>query len=159
MRLFLSAATLRRARILLLKATHLPLVGLIMAYESHGTYGSRHMSQLPPMASTSTRDEVRPSSLFSQSIMNTEGQAPARLASGTGRERPPPSGDQTVRPSETRGPKIIHEHGHGEQQAQQLEPGAQPGRTEVADLVQEMGRLRAQVERLATALAAQPPVR
>lgn len=152
MRLFLSAATLRRARILLLKATHLPLVGLIMAYESHGRYGSRQMSQPPPTASTSSRDEVRPAS-FNQSITviaERQPQPAARLAS-TGRERPPPRDDQARRPSETREPAqpgSVYDEQH-----QQLEPG----RFDVADLIQEMARLRTQVDRLATTLAAQPP--
>ena len=52
LRLILPAPTLRRFRILILKATHAPFVALIFAYESSRLFSS-HRSHFPP-ASTSS---------------------------------------------------------------------------------------------------------
>lgn len=48
MRLFLSAGSLRRVRIVLLRATHLPFVTLIWVYESFRRKLHRRNSQRPP---------------------------------------------------------------------------------------------------------------
>lgn len=50
MRLFLSAGTVRRVRIVLLRATHLPFVALIWAYESKWRQSKRQNSLLPPIS-------------------------------------------------------------------------------------------------------------
>ncbi|KAF4762891.1 hypothetical protein HAV15_001508 [Penicillium sp. str.  len=47
---FLSAGTVRRVRIVLLRATHLPFVALIWAYESKWRDSKRQNSLLPPMS-------------------------------------------------------------------------------------------------------------
>lgn len=48
MRLFLSAGAVRRVRIVLLRATHLPFVAFIWAYESTRRTIHRRNSQFPP---------------------------------------------------------------------------------------------------------------
>ncbi|EPS33018.1 hypothetical protein POX_d04832 [Penicillium oxalicum] len=53
MRLFLSAGTVRRVRIMLLRATHLPFVAMIWAYE----HSRRHLhrptgTSLPPLSAS-----------------------------------------------------------------------------------------------------------
>ena len=48
LRLLLSSETLRSARIILLKSTHLPFVGLIWAYENSRRFVSKRMRLPPP---------------------------------------------------------------------------------------------------------------
>ncbi|OJJ45002.1 hypothetical protein ASPZODRAFT_134433 [Penicilliopsis zonata CBS 506.65] len=131
MRLFLSAGTVRRVRIVLLKATHLPFVALIVAYEAGRRYVSRRNTVLPSMSTlpgdTRQASTIQPdlSSRYSLRLPASGGAHPQTPAPGTGR-----TGHSPSRPSGARG------------------PGA--GR---ANLTDEMEQLRAQVERLATAIA------
>lgn len=50
MRLFLSAGSVRRVRIMLLRATHLPFVMMILAYESTRRHLHRPTIRLPPVS-------------------------------------------------------------------------------------------------------------
>lgn len=50
MRLFLSAGSVRRVRIMLLRATHLPFVMMIWAYESSRRQLHRPTTRLPPVS-------------------------------------------------------------------------------------------------------------
>jgi hypothetical protein len=48
MRLFLSAPTLRRLRIIALKITHLPFIAIILAYEASNSEWFCRSTQTPP---------------------------------------------------------------------------------------------------------------
>lgn len=112
MRLFLSAETVRRVRIVLLRATHLPFVMLIWAYES----SRKHLRQ-------TRAPERKPRAsrcLDPQHHAVIETSRPDR-----GNERP-------------------------------MDPGlARSGQAQVTEMIDAVERLRAQVERVSTTLAAQ----
>lgn len=112
MRLFLSAESVRRVRIILLRATHLPFAALIWLYELSRHQPSRRKSQLPPIATN----------------LSTH-HGPPR----TGIRRP-----DTGQHPEARGPS----------------PGQPGGRIEIVDVIDEVERLRTQVERVAARTAA-----
>ncbi|KAJ5965172.1 uncharacterized protein N7479_005048 [Penicillium vulpinum] len=117
MRLFLSAGTVRRVRIILLRATHLPFVALIWAYESKWRHSSQG-TQLPPI-STSQCTSANPTEFRSQdphapSVIETNRLGPGKT-----------SVDQ--------------------QDARELDMG-QVGQVQFADLIDTIERLRAQVE-------------
>ncbi|KAJ6129233.1 hypothetical protein N7512_002013 [Penicillium capsulatum] len=109
MRLFLSAETVRRVRIVLLRATHLPFVMLIWAYEASRR---RLRVRAPERKSGFSRCQDPQHSTL-------------ELTSEPGNERP-------------------------------VEPGlARSGQAQVADMIDAVDRLRAQVERVATNFATQ----
>lgn len=123
MRLFLSAESVRRVRIVLLRATHLPFVTLIWAYESSRCRGSRRSSASPLMTIQSNSRSSSSSSGLGMRYYQATAEGPSQ-----GRTRLTNAG-QT---SDSRGSGFEH------------------GRPEMID---EVERLRAQVERLAAAMA------
>ncbi|KAB8232427.1 uncharacterized protein BDW43DRAFT_109104 [Aspergillus alliaceus] len=128
LRLFLPAEHIRRVRIVLLKATHLPFVALIWAYESSRRYVSRRDSQFPPTGTT--RGSSRPVS----SIQTGLGLSTTDIRSlGSGRTRKQPNP----------GP---YPGAHGRN------PG-QAGSVDLAEMIDEVERLRTQVERVAATMA------
>ncbi|KAE8347988.1 hypothetical protein BDV28DRAFT_154022 [Aspergillus coremiiformis] len=128
LRLFLPAGHIRRVRIVLLKATHLPFVAFIWAYESSRRYILRRNTQLPPTATA--RGSSRPVS----SIQTGFGFSTTDLRSlGSGRARKQP------RPGHYLG-------------ARGRDPG-QAGSVELADMIDEVERLRTQVERVAATVS------
>lgn len=133
MRLFLSAETVRRVRIVLLRATHLPFVMLIWAYESSQGQRRRPTTQLPPLATA-------------------RGHGPSALEPHVNRCQDPhhPSVVEVYRP----GPGI--ERTSVEQQDLDLgESGSTERGTQLADVIDAVERLREQVARVTTTLAAQ----
>lgn len=123
MRLFLSAESVRRVRIVLLRATHLPFVALIWAYESSRCRGSRRSSASPLMTTQSSSRSSSSSSGLGMRYYQATAEGPSQ-----GRTRLTNVG-QTP---DSRGPGFEH------------------GRPEMID---EVERLRAQVERLAAVMA------
>ncbi|KAJ6048113.1 uncharacterized protein N7446_010967 [Penicillium canescens] len=124
MRIFLSAGTVRRVRIVLLRATHLPFVALIWAYESKWRHPRRHNSRLPPMSARAYRTSANEATLSrcqdphhpSVSIVGTS------LGPGKGRRV--------------------------DQQAAR-ESGMERRQTPFTDLIDTIERLRAQVDAIA----------
>ncbi|PYH99409.1 hypothetical protein BO71DRAFT_224061 [Aspergillus ellipticus CBS 707.79] len=137
MRLFLPAEHIRRVRIILLRATHLPFVALIWAYESSRRYVSRRNSQFPPTATTG--GSSRPTSSIQMGFPFSTHHAPPHasafdrrsLGSSRLRERSNPA-----QHPEARGPS-----------------SGQAGRADIADVIDEVERLRTQVERVAATMA------
>lgn len=134
LRLFLSAETVRRVRIVLLRATHLPFVMLIWTYESSQRQRRRPTAQLPPLSTA-------------------RGHGPSALGPSVNRCQDPhhPSVVEVYRP----GPEFERtpvEH-------QDLDLGesgtAKRGQTQLADVIDAVEKLREQVERVTTTLAAQ----
>ncbi|RAL17031.1 uncharacterized protein BO97DRAFT_360663 [Aspergillus homomorphus CBS 101889] len=126
LRLFLSAEHIRRVRIMLLRATHLPFVALIWAYESSRRYVSRRSSQFPPTATTGGGS--RPTSSFQAGFPLSTHHAPLQTSAFEGRP---------FRPKKSK---------------ERLFPGqARP--IDLPDMADEVERLRAQVERVATTVA------
>ncbi|KAL4946795.1 hypothetical protein BDV06DRAFT_181566 [Aspergillus oleicola] len=124
MRLFLPAEDIRRVRIVLLRATHLPCVALLWAYESSRRFFSRKNSiTASRMASTRLS---RPTSM----MQARAGHRPVALASGI---------DSHSRPSLRS--RRFTEHGQH-----------RPGQADLADMLEEMERLRVQVERVSAAV-------
>ncbi|KAJ5638200.1 hypothetical protein N7490_008079 [Penicillium lividum] len=131
LRLFLSAETVRRVRIVLLRATHLPYVMMIWIYES-----SRRNSEKPSSRSIAGR----PPSTSTSDLSISRFQAP-------------------MHPSvvEVNRIRLGHEQlGADLQNASEFHP-ARPGQTQtqLADVMDAVERLRVQVERVSMALAAQ----
>ncbi|KAL4957287.1 hypothetical protein BDW69DRAFT_156589 [Aspergillus filifer] len=124
MRLFLPAEDIRRVRIVLLRATHLPCVALLWAYESSRRLLSRKNS-IAASRSGSTRLS-RPASM----MQARAGHHPVALASGI---------DSHSRP--TLRARRFTEHG-----------SQRPGQEDLADMLEEMERLRVQVERVSAAV-------
>ncbi|PYI32615.1 hypothetical protein BP00DRAFT_435209 [Aspergillus indologenus CBS 114.80] len=133
MRLFLSAEHIRRVRIVLLRATHLPFVALIWAYESSRRYVSRRNSQFPPTATTG--GSSRPTSSFQAGFPLSTHHAPLQSSASEG---------QFSRPTRSK------ERSHSEIRGSF--PG-QAGPVDIPDMVDEIERLRVQVERVATTVA------
>lgn len=123
MRLFLSAGTVRRVRIVLLRATHLPFVALIWAYESKWRHLKRTTIQLPPMSArgqgTSEPTESRCRDPHHPSVVETNRLGPGKA----------PSVDQ--------------------QAVRELEMGQVGQVPQLADLIDTIERLRTQVEAIA----------
>ncbi|KAL4960826.1 uncharacterized protein BDV14DRAFT_192684 [Aspergillus stella-maris] len=124
MRLFLPAEDIRRVRIVLLRATHLPCVALLWAYESSRRLLSRK-NTIAASRSGSTRLS-RPASM----MQARAGHHPVALASGI---------DSHSRP--TLRARRFTEHG-----------SQRPGQEDLADTLEEMERLRVQVERVSAAV-------
>ncbi|KAL4813426.1 hypothetical protein BDW67DRAFT_168226 [Aspergillus spinulosporus] len=126
MRLFLPAAEIRRVRIILLRATHLPCVALLWAYESSRRFLSRRDSlasarMTPKRLGRPTSTIQTRSGPYSHHVM--------ALTSGLD--------------FHSRASLRTRRHSHHEQR---------PGQKEVADMLDEMERLRAQMGRVAAAL-------
>lgn len=118
MRLFLSAGAVRRVRIILLRATHLPFVALIWIYESKWRNLKRQNTQRPPASARGATSANETSSGWQDphhpSVVETN--------LGSGKER------------------IV------DQQAAR-EPH-EVGQVQLTDLIDTVERLRAQVEAL-----------
>ncbi|KAL5359921.1 hypothetical protein BJX96DRAFT_149367 [Aspergillus floccosus] len=138
MRLFLSAEHIRRVRIVLLRATHLPFVALIWTYESSRQYVSRRGSYLPPTASArGSRLSLEPTQLgYSFSTHRAPLQTSATQVDALGS-------------AESRKLANLNQQ---EREARGLSPG-QTDRVDMADMIDEVERLRAQVERVAATMA------
>ncbi|OGM49307.1 hypothetical protein ABOM_004102 [Aspergillus bombycis] len=128
LRLFLPAEHIRRVRIVLLRATHLPFVALIWAYESSRHYVSRRNSQWPPIATA--RGSSRPVSSIQTGLAFSTADARS-LSSGRARKQPNPEQYIGVRGRDA-GPA---------------------GSVDLADMIDEVERLRTQVERVAATVA------
>ncbi|PYI11813.1 hypothetical protein BO78DRAFT_303036 [Aspergillus sclerotiicarbonarius CBS 121057] len=138
MRLFLPAEHIRRVRIVLLRATHLPFVALIWAYESSRRYVSRRNSQFPPTATTATGSS-RPTSSIQMGFPLSTHHAPLHASALDGRSL------GSSRPRERSNP--------GQQPEARGPSSGQPGRGNTADMIDEVERLRTQVERVAARMA------
>ncbi|KAE8417815.1 hypothetical protein BDV36DRAFT_283428 [Aspergillus pseudocaelatus] len=128
LRLFLPAEHIRRVRIVLLRATHLPFVALIWAYESGRRFVSRRNSQWPPTATA--RGSSRPVSSIQTGLAFSTADARS-LRSGRARKQPDPG-------------QYIGVRGR--------DPGP-AGSVDLADMIDEVERLRTQVERVAATVA------
>ncbi|KAE8142404.1 hypothetical protein BDV38DRAFT_277934 [Aspergillus pseudotamarii] len=128
LRLFLPAEHIRRVRIVLLRATHLPFVALIWAYESGRRFVSRRNSQWPPTATA--RGSSRPVSSIQTGLAFSTADARS-LSSGRARKQPDPG-------------QYIGVRGR--------DPGP-AGSVDLADMIDEVERLRTQVERVAATVA------
>lgn len=131
MRLLLTAETVRRVRIVLLRATHLPFVMLIWAYESsrrHLNY--RPTTPLPPLTSV-------------------RGHGPSAPEPSVSRCQDPhhPSVVKVYRPV----PGLSRTHVGEQLEVPESRP-ARHGQTQPVDMIDTVERLREQVERLTTAL-------
>ncbi|KAL4925115.1 uncharacterized protein BDV17DRAFT_190743 [Aspergillus undulatus] len=126
-RLFLPAEDIRRVRIILLRATHLPCVAVLWAYES----GSRFFPWKTNAAMTRTTSArlSRPTSMY-QTRPSHHGLPHVTLSSGI---------DSHSRPT-SRSRRFT---GRGQQR---------PAPEDLADMLEEMERLRVQVERVSAAV-------
>ena len=113
-------------RIVLLRATHLPFVALIWAYESSRRYVSRRntSSQWPPTATA--RGSGRPVSSIQTGLAFSTADARS-LSSGRARKQPNPE-------------QYIGVRGRNAGPAESVD---------LADMIDEVERLRTQVERVA----------
>ena len=126
MRLFLPAEDIRRVRIILLRATHLPCVALLWAYES-----SRRLFSRKGSFSSSNMQRTR--------LSRPTSIARARSSQYCHQSAGLPRIDSRPRRASPRARRYTE---HGQQR---------PGHGEVVDMVNEMERLRGQVERVAAA--------
>lgn len=133
MRLFLSAGTVRRVRIVLLRATHLPFVLMIGLYESsqrklhHSTSRSPSLVTGRPHTSTSASE---PGMSRCQDPLHPSVVEATRSSNGY---------EQT---------NVDRHDAH--------EPGlVQPGQAQVQEMIDAVERLRTQVERVSMTLAIQ----
>ncbi|GCB22858.1 hypothetical protein AAWM_05743 [Aspergillus awamori] len=138
MRLFLPAEHIRRVRIVLLRATHLPFVALIWAYESSRRYVSRGNSQFPPTATTTTASS-RPTSSIQMGLPFSTHHAPLHASALEGRSW------ASSRPKERSNP--------GQHPEARGPTSGQAGRGDTADMIDEVERLRTQVDRVAARMA------
>ncbi|OJI96655.1 hypothetical protein ASPVEDRAFT_120784 [Aspergillus versicolor CBS 583.65] len=127
MRLFLPAEDIRQVRIILLRATHLPCVALLWAYES------------------SRRLFSRKGSLASSNMPRTRSRRPTSMAQDHPRQYCHQTTGFPGIDSHPRrvSPRTRRYTEHGQQR---------PGHEEVVDMVNEMERLRGQMERVAAAV-------
>ncbi|KAL4891535.1 hypothetical protein BDV59DRAFT_65571 [Aspergillus ambiguus] len=136
MRLFLSAEHIRRVRIVLLRATHLPFVALIWAYESSRQYISRRGSYLPPTAS------ARGPTMQGKLSLPTH-QAPLLISTAPG---------DTLGSGDPGKLGRLSKSNQQQREARGLGLG-QTERVDMAGMIDEVERLRAQVERVAATMA------
>jgi hypothetical protein len=132
MRLFLSAGTVRRVRIMLLRATHLPFVLLIWVYESSWRHLKRRTTGLPPLS------------------MAGHGTSAGEPSASRRHEPQHPSVAET-RPGP--GPDPGTERTNVEQRDAREPDSARGGQAQLVDVIDTIEQLRVQVERVATTLA------
>ncbi|EGC47689.1 conserved hypothetical protein [Histoplasma capsulatum var. duboisii H88] len=131
LRLFLSNESIRRVRIVLLKVTHSPFVGIILAYESSRRYVTR--KNRPSVAtSSSLSPAVSQKRITAHKVSLCRPQGFSHPAPLPVRERVPTT------PS--------HAPSGGD-------PGPTAGPVRLADVVQTMDGLRSQIEQLAAAIS------
>ncbi|KAI9373380.1 hypothetical protein BJX61DRAFT_384024 [Aspergillus egyptiacus] len=123
LRVLLAAEDIRRVRIVLLRATHLPCVVLLRAYESCRRFFSRRKSQSSP--GMSPRGLSRPASLIRTRSVNS-----------------------SHRTRHSRSQVTLRSRGTDHDQLRHSQ-------ADVADMLDEMERLRVQVERVAAAVGVQ----
>ncbi|KAH1462990.1 hypothetical protein KXX13_005764 [Aspergillus fumigatus] len=133
--LFLSAGHIRRVRIVLLRATHLPFVALIWAFESSRRYVSQRNNQFPPTQATST-SFIQANFPFSthHASLHTSAVGSSQLGCGN-----------------SKGSNNAAQHAEAREDCG-LTPN-QAGRNDLAGMIDEMERLRTQVERVAATIA------
>ncbi|KAJ6024026.1 hypothetical protein N7540_004823 [Penicillium herquei] len=131
MRLFLSAGIVRRVRIILLRATHIPFVLMIWVYESSRPY-SRHSTSRSP-------------SLMTGRHSNSASEAGA------------PRCQDPLHPSvvETNRPSAVHDQNNVDRHDAHEPNLVRPGQAQLTDVIDAVERLRIQVERVSMALTAQ----
>ncbi|KAJ5313287.1 uncharacterized protein N7443_000171 [Penicillium atrosanguineum] len=127
MRLFLSAGTVRRVRIVLLRATHLPFVMLIWVYESSWRRLNRRTTGLPPLQMAGHVPAGQPSASRCQ---DPQHPCVAETRPGPGNERTDVEQDDVREPDSARG-----------------------GQAQLADVIDAIEQLRAQVERVSRTAA------
>jgi len=138
LRLFFPAETLRRARIVLLKITHLPFVAIIWAYESSRRYMAQRVHS--PPATTMSFSPDRPLSTGRTSLSRNVSLHPSRLPALNNTSLVAPSSPSTQRQSK----------GHGKS------PAPASGTADpIADLMSLVEKLNAQVEELTSMVAGQ----
>ncbi|GIK05714.1 hypothetical protein Aspvir_009827 [Aspergillus viridinutans] len=138
LRLFLSAGHIRRVRIVLLRATHLPFVALIWAFESSRRYVSQRHNQFPPTQATGQpTPSIQANFPFSTHHAPLHGSTVHTSQLGCGKSKG--STNAAQHPEEARG-------------ACGLSPG-EAGRNDLADMIDELERLRTQVDRVAATVA------
>lgn len=127
MRLFLSAGTVRRVRIVLLRATHLPFVMLIWVYESSWRRLNRRTTGLPPLSMAGHVPAGEPSAARCQDPQHL---SVAETRPGPGNERTVVEQDDVREPDSARG-----------------------GQAQLADVIVAIKQLQTQLERVTTTLA------
>ncbi|KAJ5889336.1 hypothetical protein N7504_010146 [Penicillium tannophilum] len=132
LRLFLSAGTVRRVRIVLLRATHLPFVMMIWTYESTRQDSGKSSSR------SSRRLGGRPPSTAASESSVSRFQAPMH-----------PSVVEVNRLRLGHEPLSVDSQGASESNI------PRSGQTQLADVMDAVERLRVQVERVSMTLAAQ----
>ncbi|KAF4160114.1 hypothetical protein CNMCM6936_004117 [Aspergillus lentulus] len=135
LRLFLPAGHIRRVRIVLLRATHLPFVALIWAFESSHRYVSQRNNQFPPTQTTST-SSIQANFPFSTRHAPLHASTVDTSQLGCGKSK---GSSNAAQHAEARG-------------VCGLTPN-QAGRNDLADMIDELERLRTQVERVAATVA------
>lgn len=128
MRLFLSAGTVRRVRIILLRATHLPFVMLIWMYESSWRHLNRRTTGLPPLSMAGNGTFGDEPSISRR--RDPQNPSVAETRPGSGNERTDVEQHDVHEPDSVRG-----------------------GQTQLADVIDVIEQLREQVERVAMTLA------
>ncbi|KAM0091412.1 hypothetical protein ACP6JD_005151 [Aspergillus fumigatus] len=126
---------IRRVRIVLLRATHLPFVALIWAFESSRRYVSQRNNQFPPTQATST-SFIQANFPFSthHASLHTSAVGSSQLGCGN-----------------SKGSNNAAQHAEAREDCG-LTPN-QAGRNDLAGMIDEMERLRTQVERVAATIA------
>ncbi|KAJ5762557.1 uncharacterized protein N7511_005939 [Penicillium nucicola] len=124
MRIFLSAGTVRRVRIILLRATHLPFVALIWAYESKWPLPRRRNSRLPPISARAYRTYANEATVSRCQDPHHPSGRIIETSLGPGKER---SVDQQAA----------------------RESGIEQSQSQFTDLIDTIERLRAQVDAIA----------
>lgn len=131
MRLFLSAGVVRRVRIMLLRATHLPFVMMIWAYES-----SRHLhrptTRLPPVST------ARPHSTLGGEPNVSRWQDPLHSSITETRRMNPKNRRISADLHDSREPSL-----------------ARAEKAQLAEILSAVDQLREQVERVTTGLSTQ----
>lgn len=135
----LSAGALRRVRIVLLKITHLPFVAIILAYEASSPKRSRRSTQTPPALSVS--------SIWRES---------QRAFSGRPDNFPPRH--TPLHPTASDAPSLAAGKKRGspaERRSEACGSGSAPAGSGLADVIDEVERLRGQIEQVAATVAFQ----
>lgn len=140
MRLFLSAEVVRRVRIVLLRATHLPFVMLIWIYES----GRRHLVAQSTSRLSFTSPQANGTSAVESSVSRCSDPLHPSVVEtyrlGLGNER------------------LLQVDQHGRRRSEPARPEqAQTAQAaQIAEMIASIERLRIQVERAMADLKAQP---
>lgn len=125
MRLVLSAGAVRRVRIILLRATHLPFVMMIWAFESTRPQSRKSPSWSRPLSTgrchgTSANEPTSTRRSTCLDLLNSE-----------------------------------HEHANADRRDVREPGLARPGKAELADMIDAVERLRVEMERVTATLATQ----